>query len=68
MDYSAWKLEDLQAEFVRLGHEYAAIGTARSEMWKELEFRRQQAVAVMRLTAMPEQFKDALRVELAKAK
>ena len=68
MDYSAWKLQDLEAEFIRLGHEYAAIGTARNEMWKELEFRRKQALALMRYTAMPEQFKDALRVQLEKDK
>ena len=67
MDYSAWKQEDLQAEFVRLGHEYARIGTTRSEIDKELEFRRKQAMARARVSALSQPLRDALRVELTKA-
>jgi len=52
MDYSAWTTEALRAEFLRLGHEFAAIGTARSEMEKELRFRENQAAAHARLASL----------------
>lgn len=66
MDYSAWKFETLKAEFVALGQEYARIGTIRSEMLKEIEFRERVAFARTNLQRLPEPIKDALRSELAK--
>ena len=66
MDYSAWDFDKLQAEFVALGQEYARIGTIRSEMLKEIEFRKKVAIARTNLQRLPELIKDALRSELAK--
>ena len=66
MDYSAWTLDQLQAEFVRLGQEYARIGTTRSEINKELEFRKKQAMARARVSTLSKPLRDALRDELTK--
>jgi len=66
MDFSAWTLDALQAEFVKLGQQAAEIGTKRNAIYKEIEFRKRQAIAQMRLRGMPTQVRDALKQELNK--
>lgn len=66
MDYSAWTMEQLRAKFVELGQQYAAIGTVRSEIDKEMKKRERIAAARVRLSVLNGSEKDALKTVLTK--
>jgi hypothetical protein len=64
MNYETATLEELQAEFVRLAGELVTIENARNEILKQMEFRKRQAAARARVSAMSDAEKEALRAEL----
>ena len=65
-DYSQTPQEELQAEYVRLGNELGIISDQRTAIRTELDRRAKQARARVRLGALSEAEKEALREELSK--
>lgn len=57
-------LEQLQAEFVRLGNEVSVMDGIRRRIDRRLEDLRRSARAQTRLAALSEPERDALRAEL----
>lgn len=64
IDLKRATLEELQAEFVRLGNAYSAINAERLVILKEITDRKDRAAARVRLRSLDDHEKDALREEL----
>jgi hypothetical protein len=65
MDYSAWDLETLQARFAESGGELARLENERQALLAEMEGRKRVSSAKVRLSALSESERAALKEALA---
>jgi hypothetical protein len=65
MDYSAWDLEKLQARFAESGGELARLENERQALLAEMEGRKRVSSAKVRLSALSESERAALKEALA---
>lgn len=67
MSYDTMTLDELQAEFVRLGSQLVTISNTREALLRIMADRKAAAVAKAAVAGMSVLEKDALRVELGGA-